>query len=1118
MQKPAAGPEVPAVGGWGAAAGWESSAAVPHRLLWRSPSRRGAVGWLQRTGSRMIPTVRTEASLESLLPSGSEGAGAPPPVMTPSSSDGGLAALEELRAAIGPRYDIKGELGRGTGGIVYLAYDLERKESVALKVLRDHLDPVGIARFRREIEIGTKLRHARIVSLLDSGSVGSRPYYVMQRILGPSLKDRLSDERQLAMKDVFAIAAQAAEALDHAHANQVVHRDIKPANILLGASGALVADFGIAQLRLVPGDSLTDSGLSIGTPQYMSPEQAAGQHTIDGRADIYGLACVVYEMIGGQPPFTGATAQAVMAQHMNEQPRSLRVVRPNISLAADAAIMKALSKVPADRFATAGEFAEALARPDSRLSGAVHRVSAATRGWGFRIGVAAAAVLSAVIAKASLRGADVDPNRFALVPVRANGTIPASIRVDRGLQDVLTRWTGVRVIEVDSSSVPAANSETSLRRLGRSTRAAIVLSGEVSAVGDSATIRVIAVHTASEDLAPRIASRTVPLEAAIPDSVFSSVVDDLLFGDVGPGVRSMGRVTRSLDARRAFLEGQVHLLSWDLAEADSAFSRAMALDAEYAAAGIWLASARWWSRAAVARWRAPLAQAGARPRGLDITESAMARALTLVAEEHVPEGCAKWGELADASPFAPFLWYSAAACLRGDSAVVRSTTSPSGWTFRSSYAEALRRYRQAFRLLPAILQADRSDSYLSVRRLFFVSARELRSGRAVAPDTGRFVARAEWVGDSLAFVPWRTRDFQIRPARTPMTESAVMRQRRLFGEIATTWSTQYPASAAALEAVALTLELDGDPAAIDTLRRARSLASGPEDALRSASAEVWLRLKFLVADPSAPIEPVRALADSILRWWPADTGLADVPLQAVAALTGRSRRAARLSSRPGLSSGLPAALHLTLPPLTLYSALGAPIDSIIELERRAEDGLLTVIAPDPRLRYRESWVARATSLAVPVRRSPLLQSFAGTGDDFVDATLAWAKGDLVAARGKLAALGRLRSTVAPENLSIDALYPEAWLAAQLGDTVRAMAWLDPALTAIARTAPMSFSDAVRAASLVRALALRAELAAATGDHKRARRFAEVVQQLWRDADAELQPVVQKMITIAPPSR
>jgi TolB-like protein/tRNA A-37 threonylcarbamoyl transferase component Bud32 len=274
--------------------------------------------------------------------------------------------LDQLRAALEGRYAVERQIGQGGMATVYLARDARHDRQVAIKVLRPELAvSIGSDRFLREIKVAAHLQHPNILALYDSGEAGRYLYYVMPFVEGESLRARLDREEQLPLADAVQLASEVADALQYAHARQIIHRDIKPENILIHESHALVADFGIARaLSAAGGDKLTETGMAVGTPHYMSPEQGLGGEHLDGRADQYSLACVFYEMLVGQPPFQGPNAMAILARHSMESVPSLQVVRNSIPDELEEAVMRALEKTPADRFPTMREFADALCQAD----------------------------------------------------------------------------------------------------------------------------------------------------------------------------------------------------------------------------------------------------------------------------------------------------------------------------------------------------------------------------------------------------------------------------------------------------------------------------------------------------------------------------------------------------------------------------------------------------------------------------------------------------------------------------------------------------------------------------------------------------------------------------------
>ena len=343
---------------------------------------------------------------------------------------------ERLRAALAGRYDVERELGAGGMATVYLAHDLRHDRKVAIKVLRPELAAViGAERFLREIKTIANLQHPHILGLIDSGEVNGTAYYVMPFVDGESLRDRLHREQQLPIADAVRIATEVAGALDYAHRHGVIHRDIKPENILLHDGRALVADFGIAlAASKVGGTRMTETGMSLGTPTYMSPEQAMGEREITARSDVYALGCVTYEMLVGEPPFTGPTAQAIVAKVMTAEPAGLMAQRRSVPPAVEDAVLTALAKLPADRFATAAEFAAALVTP---TTAARHATAIGTGQLGRRrFGWLPAALVGAVafgvgIVAASLVWRPSAP-RFPPVVLRWAMTLPDSAAlVDR---------------------------------------------------------------------------------------------------------------------------------------------------------------------------------------------------------------------------------------------------------------------------------------------------------------------------------------------------------------------------------------------------------------------------------------------------------------------------------------------------------------------------------------------------------------------------------------------------------------------------------------------------------------------------------------------------------------
>jgi TolB-like protein/tetratricopeptide (TPR) repeat protein len=408
--------------------------------------------------------------------------------------------------ALAGRYTVLRELGAGGMARVFVACDLAHDRDVALKVLSFDLDETAIARFQREIRVVAALAHPRIVPLFDSGIAAGHPWFTMPYVVGESLRDRLRREGALPITDAVRISDEVGEALSFAHRHGVLHRDVKPENILLSDGGAGLADFGIARALGGDGaDRLTATGLSVGTVAYMSPEQSDGQQPIDARSDVYALACVTYEMLTGEVPFSGPTAHAILARRLTQDPPSARIVRPAISAALNATLHRALALVPADRHASVEEFRAALraaalnSETSTPLVNTDERRTGRPRRLGMIAGLVATVVLIAVAifavrdrhAKAAAPAAD--SIRLAVLPFRSVGPDSADRIFTEGLAEeisaTLANIGGLRVI-AQTAVEAAARGGRSPHEIAREVRANSLVTGEVQRVGDVVRVRV----------------------------------------------------------------------------------------------------------------------------------------------------------------------------------------------------------------------------------------------------------------------------------------------------------------------------------------------------------------------------------------------------------------------------------------------------------------------------------------------------------------------------------------------------------------------------------------------------------------------------------------------------
>ncbi|MGE5762027.1 MAG: protein kinase domain-containing protein, partial [Gemmatimonadota bacterium] len=853
-------------------------------------------------------------------------------------------------------------------------------------------------------------------------------------------------------------------------------------------------------------------GLSPGTPPYMSPEQASGRD-VDSRCDIYALGCVLYELLAGQPPFPGPTAQAVLARHLADPVPPLRTVRTTVPVGVERAVFKALAKVPADRFATAGEFAAALAAPEvderaHRMRRLVAIVSAA----------AAVALVGWLAGRRWLPAsaeAPVDTTFYAVFPFERDSGLSSS-NEDQLLQDAMSHWTGIDVVDrprlsealpPNHSRLTVAEAAAAAQRVG----AGRYVLSQVSRLGDS--LRIHSAVYATTARGPPIHEGTVKVGPNFSQTgpAFSRIADHLLFGDGGPGTSlDLSTGTASRPARQAFERGLDSIYVWNLAAADSAFYGASKYDPQFAQALLWLALTRHWNHVPVATWQSAAERAATYRRRFSLRDRLLSDGLLALGRDSAGAACPIWKRGAAVNPDDFVVWYALATCLSGDEAVVPDAGRPGRWHFRTSYHEATRAYVRAFLLLPSIHRSLADNSYQAVRRILWTNATALRKGRAVSPDSGILAAYPAWQGDTLAFEPTPL-DRLVVPRTMDL---AVRHERTLFHDIASAWVTDYPRSPEALQALAISLALLEDPAALRTMRQARSFARTSEQRIRTAGAEVWMRIKFAIPSDLGSLTIARAIADSLLDSFPPGAP-EPLLLASIAIAVGKVTRAASYSRDPRAAAEreVPSSLAGTALPLAVFSAMGAPADSIRTLEQQVTAILEhTMDSALPPL-ARAEWVLRPATLAFPTYRYGSLPRLKGI-DDLLDAEVALADGDTMPAHRLLAQRQVERRDVQPVNRSIDVLFPEAWLMWSMGDDAAAIAWLDPTLAALPGTAPEVLEDLPRAAALVRAMVLRAELADRTGDKSSAARWARAVAVLWSDADAPLQPIVQRMQRVA----
>jgi predicted Ser/Thr protein kinase len=886
---------------------------------------------------------------------------------------------------IGDRYRVEREIGRGGMAMVYLCEDLERGARVAVKVLRREVaNAVANERFLREIEFASTLHHPRIPAVLDSGEIEGLPFYVMTYLEGESLRAKITRERQLPIADAVKIACAVVDPMEYAHQRGILHRDIKPENIILTAEGVYVLDFGVARAIVeAAGDRLTSTGVAIGTPAYMSPEQALGDGDLDSRSDIYALGCVLYEMIAGLPPFLGATPQAVISRRFAAPPAPLREVRDGVPDSLEHAIARALARAPADRWPTAGDFGRAL------------------------------------------------------------------------------------------SSTPSAFESTTTLRKSRKRNPRLYFATAVTVLGMAAL------------LAWAVGRQS----------------------DLKKGLDDIGR--------------------WDLTAAERRLQGAVADDRGDPLAQLWLAHIAQLEGKPADEWKGLVLRAADRGGELGQTDRTRTDALLALANKRLSEACKLFSELSTQG--APNVQLTSTLsygdCLRLDRTVLRDPGSPSGYRFRTSYHSAASVYES---LLERNAQSPGAFVTIMPRleKVMPVDKSEFRYGDLIGEEGVVLMALPRLDAETLAYTPyalsgsgypWRTRDVRA-------LDAALERNRLRLRRLALKWTESFPTDPRGHEALARTLEATGDlsvghPSALDEIRRARQLElttphPAPAEYLRQlqlgrAQVRLFLRLgRFdlagLLTDSLLAL-PKPEVTDERQRVEVAEL------LSPLAALRGRPLTGIRLSNEFGapsrimLPSGevsdLPRGVIPDVHTLTWYAAAGGNGDSILSIAGRVSDRLSALVSPTKLQGIRVGALLRPLTLAAPVVGPQPAAQLGPSSDPYVVALKAWANRDVSKTRRYLDSLEAIHADYAPGEISMDAVFGEAWLRLQLGDSTEASRHLDRALAGLPTALTSVLQSEVNAASLVKVMALRAELASRSGERALSKQWRDAVVNLWGNGDA-----------------
>jgi tRNA A-37 threonylcarbamoyl transferase component Bud32/tetratricopeptide (TPR) repeat protein len=770
-----------------------------------------------------------------------------------------------LQSALASRYRLDGEVGQGGMATVYRCEDLKHDRTVALKVLRPEIGAMlGAERFLLEIRVTARLQHPHILPLLDSGEAAGLLYYVMPFVTGESLRVRLDRERQLPVTEAVRLAQEVAGALGCAHAEGVIHRDVKPENILLSGGRAILADFGIARAVSEVGTArLTETGLAIGTAAYMSPEQAAGERNLDARSDLYSLGAVLYEMLTGEPPYTGATPQAVLAKRFSLPVPSTRVLRETVPIGLDQAVQKALAKAPADRFASAAEFSAALAQdeagPTGELGPGARRVARPwTKAW--LIPAAGAVFLAAWLGLSRwATSPPLDAHLVAVLPFRVAAADSSLNCLHEGMVDLLgvklsgeggPRAIGTAAVLSAVQRVAGRLSNpvdpAAARAVGRLTGAGRVIDGAV--IGDARHLVITAsvVNVASGGSAP-----AVSVEG--PADSLPGMIDQLtalmLAGEARVVSRLSVHTTTSLPALRAYLDGEVAYRGGHYVDAVGYFVRALRFDSTFALAAM--------ASVAAGSWAGPAADFG----GLDPMALAVAAQDRLSPQDRVLLKAMRTGLLTDkeqaarANPDNPLAWY-----VLGDEYFHFGSVE--------GVAAPLDKAAAAFRRELAL---DSSASMEALTHLVQIAAEQ---GDAKAVDQwASFALRSGASSEAAGFLRWlQAVATGNRPGRAAL--------RNQFGQLnpwsllAIVWGSQQ---------LGRSLE-DGDDAAAELRRRRNTREDGLvnswvlalnrgqparaaayADSLRSHGSPVWYRWQVAAAlawdgDTVRAAEAMRALA------------------------------------------------------------------------------------------------------------------------------------------------------------------------------------------------------------------------------------------------------------------
>jgi tRNA A-37 threonylcarbamoyl transferase component Bud32/tetratricopeptide (TPR) repeat protein len=1028
------------------------------------------------------------------------------------------------------RYMIERELGRGSTAVVYLARDTKHDRDIALKVLsKDLAHALGAERFLREIRVTAKLNHPHILAIYDSGESNGMLYYVVPFVAGESLRERIDREKQLPIEECVRLTSEVAEALTHAHAAGIIHRDVKPENVMLADGHALLSDFGIARaVDTHTGERLTSSGLIVGTSAYMSPEQASGEEKIDARSDIYSLGCVLYEMLAGVQPFSGPSTQAIIAQRFTHKPRPVSTFRPSTPDHIQRALEKALAVAPADRYRNVKDFAAAIApssssAPDQRMSPLRRAIYARRRTFGFA--AAAIVLLTAAFVIANPPGpwhslfassAALDSTKYVVVPYATGPLGDKDVAAASSLGSALEEWKGVSLADnATLTDAIAQRRDLSLDEslaitkelgAGRLVRVSSSMGATLYDARSGARMRDAAPDTARV-AADRYSALALALLAP-PDRPAAALGGD-------------GR-THSLDAWLAYNRGHVALVAGDIPLAQREFASAIATDETFTPARLWLAQVRSWPDAS--DWKQDAKRTAATADQLAPHDRLLAIGLAALAQKDFPNACASYNQLlaTDSTDYVALMGLG--ECQQLDRNVRPSKLSPSGFAFRASPRAAERAFLRAVGANPISYDLI---GYSRMASLKPVRANIIRLGTDSTQH--KYVAYATLDHDTLAFVPYPAAVFASLPAsRFATRRDMADRNQTELVDFASNWVRALPKSADGFEALATALEASGNLTspgsstpytASGAVVRALQLSTFDGQRVRLTTTEIGLRVK------RGEFASARMLADSIFKSVEAGRSAPYFDLTGPAALTGRIAMAAQLAGGPGDNRQFPQQIQsVHVPPqvaeaaalFLAHAALGDCSGHSQSAYALFDQRMHSYLSEKERTIALGPLIDRSLSLNSACTRGRSALLISGNSDRLARIQQAFARGDIRNVRLLFDSVSASRVTTRPTDTSPDYTFQEAWLHAAIGDTAAAIQQLDQTLNAL--PALRGVREIGGAASIPRAMMLRADLAYATHDLPTAKRFARAVADLWANADPELQPTVARMRQMAAASR